>query len=158
MRCALIVGFLSLASLPFLQACEENDGQDHPQPAEAVKTGSPTVHVGQPRAEPTAGNRADVDARLMKGERPRARALAVVIAGERQAGREVERLAGSLQSPNGDELPQFGTPSGGDRHKAPKQAAAEDDVLATKAVTDKSRQRRSAGVNNHEGRSDEAKL
>src|SRR2546422_11681294 len=45
-----------------------------------------------------------------------------------------------------------------DCDEAPKQTAAEDEVLATKTVADDARQRRTRSINPHEGRADEAKL
>src|SRR5438093_13788025 len=45
-----------------------------------------------------------------------------------------------------------------DCDEAPKQTAAEDEVLATKTVADDARQWRTRGINPHEGRGDETKL
>jgi len=55
-------------------------------------------------------------------------------------------------------LPQLGTPTGRDGHKAPEQASAEYEIFAPVAVADEAGKNRAAGVHPHERRPDPSEL
>src|SRR5438876_2175783 len=94
----------------------------------------------------------------MKRKRSGTSAFVVVIAHQRHAGREVERLAESFQRTHGHKMPEFAAPTGRDGDKAPEQAPAQNEVFAPKSVADVACQRRAGGINPHESRPNESEL
>src|SRR5258706_7308434 len=112
----------------------------------------------EPCASPASSNRSCVNAGLMEGKRAGAGLCAVVIAHHRHRSREVKRFAKSFERAHGDKMPEPGTPASGHGNEAPEKAAAQDEVLAAKSITDKPRERRAKRIHPHECRADETEL
>src|SRR5258708_7945858 len=128
-------GQLALAPVRFAQKAIEDERQNDAGTPEDVKTESPTVVLREPCADPTAEDRADVHAGLVKRQCPRASVTPVVIAGQRNRSGEVKRFAASLKRPHGNELPELRAPTGRYGDKAPEETASQNQVFAPHSIT-----------------------
>ena len=103
--------------------------------------------------------RAQVDARLVDAQRPRARPRPVIIGQERHRRREVERLAQPLGGPEEEQLAEVPRQARRRADQAPERQARRGSApVARQPIDHVAGERRRRGVDDHERRAEHAEL
>src|SRR5262249_33725757 len=124
----------AFATPRFAQESVECETQQDAQAAKDHERPSPTILLADPGGEKPAGDRADVDARLVPTQGPRPRRLAVVVAQQGRRGGIVEGLAEPLGGAKEEQMAKVPGKGGGHTDEAPDVETQQDCRLAPDAV------------------------